>query len=177
MDRTEGQASTFRLAYAPGVTPSKWARTWTQRLPDVPLDLLLTSSADAVRLLRDGGVDAALIRLPVDADVLSAIPLYSEVSVVVVPVEHPIAAFESVTVVDLADAFDDDPVARREPSRQDEIVARLLPDDDLASTGGVVVADDVGKPPVVALERRPLRDDEGVLQLPANDHGARLAVA
>ena len=103
MDRTEGRASTFRLAYAPGVTPSKWARTWTQRLPDVPLDLLQTTSADAVRLLRDGDVDAALIRLPVDTDVLSAIPLYSEASVVVVPVEHPVAAFESVTVADLAD--------------------------------------------------------------------------
>ncbi|HUX70154.1 MAG TPA: LysR substrate-binding domain-containing protein, partial [Cellulomonadaceae bacterium] len=103
MNRTERGPSTFRLAYAPGVTPSKWARTWTQRLPDVPLDLLLTPSADAVRLLRDGDVDAALIRLPVDTDVLSAIPLYSEVSVVVVPVEHPVAAFESVTVADLAD--------------------------------------------------------------------------
>ncbi len=103
MDRTDGRASTFRLAYAPGVTPSKWARLWTQRLPEILLELVHTPSADAVRLLRDGDVDAALIRLPVDTDVLSAIPLYSEVSVVVVPVEHPIAAFESVTVADLAD--------------------------------------------------------------------------
>ncbi|MHB1489371.1 MAG: LysR substrate-binding domain-containing protein [Cellulomonas sp.] len=103
MNRTETGASTFRLAYAPGVTPSKWARLWTQRLPEVPLELVQTPSADAARLLRDGEVDAALIRLPVDTDVLSAIPLYSEVSVVVVPVDHPVAAFESVMVADLAD--------------------------------------------------------------------------
>lgn len=103
MDRTESGTPTFRLAYAPGVTPSKWARTWAQRLPDVALELVLVPGAEADRLLREGKVDAALLRLPVDTEVLSAIPLYAETSVVVVPVEHPIAAFESVTVADLAD--------------------------------------------------------------------------
>lgn len=103
MDHTESGMPTFRLAYAPGITPSKWARTWAQRLPDVALELVLAPGAEADRLLRDGTVDAALLRLPVDTEVLSAIPLYAETSVVVVPVEHPIAAFESVTVADLAD--------------------------------------------------------------------------
>ncbi|MFE1500501.1 hypothetical protein ACFW89_36240, partial [Streptomyces albidoflavus] len=30
----------FRLAYVPGVTPSKWVRVWNERLTDVPLTLL-----------------------------------------------------------------------------------------------------------------------------------------
>jgi DNA-binding transcriptional LysR family regulator len=44
----------------------------------------------------------SFIRLPVDRAGLSVIPLYDEVPVVVVPKEHPIAAFDTVTLHDLA---------------------------------------------------------------------------
>ena len=47
-------ATSFRLAYVPGVTPAKWARTWTERVPDVPLELLQVSATDAASALRDG---------------------------------------------------------------------------------------------------------------------------
>lgn len=93
----------FRLAYVPGVTPSKWVRIWHERLPDVPLHLLTVSAAEAVGVLRDGGADAGLVRLPVDRTVLSAIPLYDETTVVVVPKDHVVAAVEEVSVEDLAD--------------------------------------------------------------------------
>ncbi|MFE7590276.1 LysR family substrate-binding domain-containing protein [Kitasatospora sp. NPDC057512] len=93
----------FRLVYVPGVTPGKWVRVWSERLPDVPLDLLAVPYGDGERTLREGGADAGLVRLPVDKDVLSAIPLYSETTVVVFPKDHWLAAAEEVALDDLAE--------------------------------------------------------------------------
>ncbi|MEU6660044.1 LysR family substrate-binding domain-containing protein [Streptomyces sp. NPDC046821] len=93
----------FRLAYVPGVTPAKWVRIWNERLPDVPLTLMATPADEASDLLRDRGADAGLVRLPVDRTVLSAIPLYTETTVVVVPKDHIVAAVEEVSLADLAD--------------------------------------------------------------------------
>ncbi|NUW42936.1 LysR family substrate-binding domain-containing protein [Nonomuraea rhodomycinica] len=91
------------MAYVPGVTPAKWVNVWTERMPDVPLTLIAVPAAEAVRLLRDGGADAAFVRLPVDRDGLSVIPLYVETTVVVVPKDHAVAAADEVTIGDLAD--------------------------------------------------------------------------
>ncbi|MEU9958773.1 LysR family transcriptional regulator substrate-binding protein [Streptomyces sp. NPDC050982] len=93
----------FRLAYVPGVTPSKWVRIWNERLPDVPLTLLAVSVAGVFDVLRGGDADAGFVRLPVDRTDLSAIPLYTETTVVVVPKDHVVAAVDEVTSEDLAD--------------------------------------------------------------------------
>lgn len=93
----------FRLAYVPGVTPTKWVRIWNERLPDVPLTLVAVDPGEAFELLRGGGADAGFVRLPVDRTDLSAIPLYTETTVVVIPKDHVIAAVDEVTAEDLAD--------------------------------------------------------------------------
>ncbi|MEU4042053.1 LysR family substrate-binding domain-containing protein [Streptomyces antibioticus] len=93
----------FRLAYVPGVTPAKWVRIWEERLPGIPLTLLQVTPAEAADALRDGSADAAFVRLPVDRTVFSAIPLYTETTVVVVPKDHVITAAEEITLDDLAD--------------------------------------------------------------------------
>ncbi|MEU5211719.1 LysR substrate-binding domain-containing protein [Streptomyces sp. NPDC020742] len=93
----------FRLAYVPGVTPAKWVRIWDERLPDVPLTLVGVSAAEAPGALREAGADAGLIRLPVDRTYFSAIPLYTETTVVVVPKDHLVTAVEEVSLADLAD--------------------------------------------------------------------------
>ncbi|GGP68425.1 LysR family substrate-binding domain-containing protein [Streptomyces sindenensis] len=95
--------SSFRLAYVPGVTPTKWVRVWHERLPDTPLELVQATAADAPGLLADGGADAGLVRLPVDRDVLAAIPLYTETTVVVIPKDHVATAAEEVSLAELAD--------------------------------------------------------------------------
>ncbi|MFG3661871.1 LysR family substrate-binding domain-containing protein [Streptomyces sp. NPDC047706] len=95
--------TTFRLAYVPGATPGKWVRIWNERLPDVSLTLLPVTAAEASDVLRDGGADAGIVRLPVDRTVFSAIPLYTETTVVVVPKDHVITAADEVTLEDLAD--------------------------------------------------------------------------
>jgi Transcriptional regulator len=101
---TGSEASpSFRLAYVPGVTPSKWVRVWSERLPDVPLTLVPVSAAEVYDVLRRGDADAGFVRLPVDRDDLSAIPLYTETTVVVVPKDHIVAAVEQVCAEDLQD--------------------------------------------------------------------------
>ncbi|REE71661.1 LysR substrate binding domain-containing protein [Rhodococcus wratislaviensis] len=101
---TDADASpSFRLAYVPGVTPTKWVRIWNERLPDVPLTLVPVTAADAPDQLRGGGADAGLVRLPIDRTGLSAIPLYTEIPVVVAPKDHVVAAVDEVSIADLAD--------------------------------------------------------------------------
>ncbi|MER7463100.1 LysR substrate-binding domain-containing protein [Streptomyces sp. NPDC097981] len=101
---TGSEASpSFRLAYVPGVTPSKWVRIWNERLPGIPLTLLQVSAAEAPDVLRGSGADAGFVRLPIDRTGLAAIPLYTETTVVVVPKDHVVAAVEEVSAGDLAD--------------------------------------------------------------------------
>ncbi|MGW5719406.1 LysR family substrate-binding domain-containing protein [Amycolatopsis sp. NPDC003865] len=95
--------TSFRLAYVPGATPAKWVRTWGERQPEVPLELVPVAPADATELIRSRGADAALLRSPIDRDGLHAIPLYTETTVVVVPKDHLIAAADEVSTADLAD--------------------------------------------------------------------------
>lgn len=98
-----GDATTFRLAYVPGVTPGKWARIWGERRPHVPLELVTATTDEALELIRTGAVDAALVRLPIDRTGLHVIPLYTETTVAVVPKDHLVTATEQATVADLAD--------------------------------------------------------------------------
>jgi DNA-binding transcriptional LysR family regulator len=85
------------------VTPTKWVRIWNERLPEVPLNLIAVPAAEAFDVLRSGGADAAFVRLPIDRTDLSAIPLYAETTVVVVPKDHVVAAVDQVSAEDLAD--------------------------------------------------------------------------
>ncbi|MFE9253210.1 LysR family substrate-binding domain-containing protein [Streptomyces sp. NPDC007088] len=100
---TPSASPSFRLAFVPGVTPSKWVRVWEERSPDVPLELLPVAVADMFSVLRGGLADAGLVRLPVDGEDLSAIPLYTETTVVVVPRDHLVTAVEEVALEDLAE--------------------------------------------------------------------------
>jgi DNA-binding transcriptional LysR family regulator len=90
------------VAFVVGVTPGKWARVWAERLPGHPLELRPLSQADALAALRSGDADAALLRLPIDDESLSAIPLYAEQPAIVAPKDHPVAAFDSLELADLA---------------------------------------------------------------------------
>ncbi|MEU6439263.1 LysR family transcriptional regulator substrate-binding protein [Streptomyces sp. NPDC047046] len=93
----------FTLAYVPGVTPTKWVRVWNERLPHVPLTLTAAPAGEAEGLLRARGADAGFLRLPVDRTDMSAIPLYTEATVVVIPKDHLVAIAEEITTADLAD--------------------------------------------------------------------------
>ena len=87
----------------PGVTPDKWARIWREREPRTPLELTPVGEAEQEAVLRDGSADMCFVRLPVDREGLHLIPLYEELAVVVVAVEHPAAAYDELPLADLAD--------------------------------------------------------------------------
>ncbi|MFD0591635.1 LysR substrate-binding domain-containing protein [Catellatospora coxensis] len=92
----------FRLLAVPGVTVDKWARVWSERQPAVELRVEPAEAADAAALLAVEA-DAGLLRMPVDQDTFHAIPLYTEVTVVVVQRDHLLSAGDELTVADLAD--------------------------------------------------------------------------
>ena len=121
----------FRVGFVPGVTPDKWARTWAERsarrLELVPVDV-----TDQEAAVRDGRVHMCLVRGDVDRDVLHLIPLYREVPVVVVPVEHPVSAYDEIDIAELADEYD---VLREHPGLSTKEAVETV----AAGTGIVVV--------------------------------------
>jgi len=96
-------ALSLTVGYVPGATPAKWARTWAQRHPTVPLTLVGVIAANAADAVRTGTVDVALLRLPTDTSGLAVIPLYEEMTVVVVPADHLLSAADELTAADLDD--------------------------------------------------------------------------
>ncbi|MFI7666399.1 LysR family transcriptional regulator [Nocardia sp. NPDC049526] len=106
----------LRVGFVPGVTVSKWTRIWRERFADTPLEMIPIPMAEQLAALRDGRVDACFVRLPIDRAGLSAIPLYRELPVVVVPKDHTLSLFEQVGMGDLEgeriqDASDIDAIA------------------------------------------------------------------
>lgn len=129
--------SPLRVAFVPGVMPDTWARRWRERVPRVALELLPVdevaalahehdATGEALALLAEGRVDMALVRLPVDEAGHHVVRLYEEVPVVVVPREHPVAAYEAIDVGELAD----------EHLLQDPDVAPPLTTADMVATIG-----------------------------------------
>jgi hypothetical protein len=96
------QQGPFRVAFVPGVTPGKWLRIWKERERS-PLVATLVEERAQIAVLHDGSADMCIVRLPVDRDGLHVIPLYREVPVVVVPLDHLLTVAEEVSVADLAD--------------------------------------------------------------------------
>ncbi|MFJ9362930.1 LysR family transcriptional regulator [Nocardia sp. NPDC101769] len=96
-------ADRLRVGFVPGVTVTKWERIWRERFPEVALELTPIPMKEQEQALRADAIDMCFVRLPIDREGVSAIPLYREVPVVVVPKDHPIALFDQVATADLAD--------------------------------------------------------------------------
>jgi DNA-binding transcriptional LysR family regulator len=91
------------VGFVTGTTPDKWAGIWRTRHRDEPLELVPLEEAGQIKGLRDGRLDMALVRLPLDRDGLHLIPLYDEQPVVVVGKDHLVTVADEVTTHDLAD--------------------------------------------------------------------------
>ena len=104
----DGGRRELRIAYVPGVTPGKWIRRWEERMPDVPLHAFMHDGGARVEAVRGGSADMAFVRLPVEREGLSVIPLYEEQAVVVAPKGHEISVFEDVALADFKPSADPD---------------------------------------------------------------------
>lgn len=131
----------LRVAFVPGVTPDKWARTWRERETD-PLDLVPVAEADQRRVLVERAATFCLLRLPVDREGLHVIPLYVERAVVVAPREHPVAAYDELPLADLAH---EQLVAGDAPGWADVVATEQLPFPEMSAAEAVeVVASGTG---------------------------------
>lgn len=93
----------LRIGFVSGATPDKWVRHWRDRRRE-PLELVPVTEAEQESLVRDGSLDMALARLPVDRAGLHCVRLYDELPVAVASVEHVIAAADAeVSTSDLVD--------------------------------------------------------------------------
>jgi len=95
----------FTVLFVPGVTPTKWARIWNERMPRQRLELRPASPAEALAALRDGTGDAAFLREVAADDEFSAIRLYEEQPVVVASRDHLFSALgphETIALDELA---------------------------------------------------------------------------
>lgn len=91
----------FVVAFVPGVTPGKWERVWRERMPRSPLEVRPMDQDAALAALHAGEVHMALVREVSADDELHVIPLYRERAVVVAPKDHPVAAFDELTLAEL----------------------------------------------------------------------------
>ncbi|MCS5498184.1 LysR family transcriptional regulator substrate-binding protein [Cnuibacter physcomitrellae] len=112
---------TFRVAFVPGVTPTKWVRIWRERMSE-PIETAAVTVDDQRTVVLAGEADVCFARLPLDRDGLHAIPLWEEPAVVVAPREHVIEAGGEVALADLVDE-DVRPVASGEEEGAIELVA------------------------------------------------------
>lgn len=93
----------LRIGFVTGATPDKWARQWRDRRRE-PLELVPVTEAEQVDGVRDGSLDMAIVRLPVDRDGLHCVRLYDELQVAVASREHVLAAADDeVSTADLVD--------------------------------------------------------------------------
>ncbi|MFP5315050.1 MAG: LysR family substrate-binding domain-containing protein [Actinomycetes bacterium] len=98
----ETQPPVLRIGFVTGVTPGKWVGRWRERNPHLPIEANGYDDGGLVSALRSGSVDIAFVRLPVDRDALSVIPLYEELAVVVVSKENELSLLDEVEPAELA---------------------------------------------------------------------------
>ena len=93
----------LRIGFVTGAPPDKWARHWRDRRRE-PLELVPVTETEQTDGVRDGTLDMALVRLPVDREGLHCVTLYDELPVAVASREHVLAAAdEEVRTADLVD--------------------------------------------------------------------------
>lgn len=93
----------FRIAAVPGVTLTKWTRAWSERFPDIPLEVVRSTEPSQLWAVREGLADVAFVRSQASDDEHSLIALYDESPVIVVPAGHPLSDTESVVLADVSE--------------------------------------------------------------------------
>ncbi len=93
----------LRVAFVPGVTVTKWTRTWAERHPSEPLELLPVAERDQLAAVMEDRADVCFVRLPIEREGLNVIRLYGEVPVVVLGKDHPLWDASELDLASLAD--------------------------------------------------------------------------
>jgi DNA-binding transcriptional LysR family regulator len=102
--RRAGQEGTvFTVAFMPGIVVTPVVMSLEETFPGLRVSVLRTEWDIQVEVLHDGRADVSLVRLPVPAQGLTVIPLYTEPKVVVLPVDHPLSPVPELRIADLVE--------------------------------------------------------------------------
>lgn len=99
---SQPQPPVLTVGYVPGVTPGKWIGRWRERHPSLPLEAAEYDDGALTAALRNGSLDIAFVRLPVDRNALSVIPLYEELAVAAMSKENELSLLDEVPLAELA---------------------------------------------------------------------------
>jgi hypothetical protein len=119
----------FVVMFVPGVTPGKWGRIWSDRMPRQPLELRPAPGGEALAALDAGTAHMAFLRDVPASDTLHVIPLYREQPVVQLDRDSPLASADTLTLSE-AEALGLEVVPQsvaRARSRRDMVI-RPVPD-------------------------------------------------
>lgn len=101
-------ARTLKIGFVAGLSAAPALRNFEAREPAVTTELQQIEWQEQASVLLDGRVDVAFVRLPIPEHGLVLVPLFSEPRLAMLPVDHPLAKAERISVLQLAD----DPVIR-----------------------------------------------------------------
>lgn len=91
----------FRVTYVEGVNPSRWFDVWNARHPDAPIEHERVDQPDQLTEVVAGTADMAIVRSAVVDASLHSIVLFTEHTVAIAEHDHPIGAFDELTMADL----------------------------------------------------------------------------
>jgi DNA-binding transcriptional LysR family regulator len=86
----------FAVGFMPGIHATPIIREFAQRAPNLSIDVVFTSVTDQVDFLIDGRVDVCFVRLPLDDDLFTVLPLFPEPRVAALPGSHPLAGSDGI---------------------------------------------------------------------------------
>lgn len=90
------------IGFMPGQVLTPAVRHLERHFPGLEVDMVRTSWTGQIAGLREGRFDACLTHRPFDDEGLTAVDLWTESRVVVLPVDHPYAGKHEVVTADLA---------------------------------------------------------------------------
>jgi DNA-binding transcriptional LysR family regulator len=100
--RVAAQPRSVTIGYTPGIIVTPAVRRLRREYPDADVRTLHLQWNEARAALLDHRVDVAVTRLPLERDGLRVMALYDEPRLVLLPLGHPLAGKESVTLDDIA---------------------------------------------------------------------------
>jgi len=95
-------STTLSIGFRPGIIITPVVQQFTREFPDIVVVAHRIEWDEQAAALRDGRVDVAWIRTPIEEGGLRIIPLFDDAEMVAVPAAHRLAQEESVEIDQLA---------------------------------------------------------------------------
>ncbi len=135
--RSSRGEQTLVVGFMAGTTPAAAVRALSHSHPEATIEIRQLEWNNQAAALRDGTVDVALVRLPIDTIALRVQTLYTERRGALLPADHRLAGKDHISLSDVAD----EPVIRHRHGGiwDDYWIVSPRPDGTTPNTGATVV--------------------------------------